>query len=253
MAAPPGRSERDEADDQGERNRQRQTMPHRGADDTAGRVSTLPLTVNTILAFGATLVSLRLASDLVRRARARPSAELLAWAASLMAYATASAALAAGAAGGWHDATFRVYYLFGGLLTAPLLGIGSLLRAGFRRAAPLGLVYSGLALGVAIAMPLSRVVDGSGIPSAQNHLDLFPARVLAIAGNSLGTLAVVAVALATLRRRPLGNVLILAGVAVAALGSALTGLGEASTSAFFAVAAALLYGGVVITSRRASS
>ena len=183
--------------------------------------------VNTILAFGAALVSLRLASDLVRRARRKRSPELTAWAASLVAYAAASAALAAGAAGGWHDATFRVYYLFGGLLTAPLLGIGSLLRAGFRRAAPVGLVYSGLAAGVAVAMPLTRVVDGTGIPSAQSHLDVFPARVLAIAGNSVGTLAVVA------------------GVSVAALGSALTGLGEAGTSAFFAVAAALLYGGVV--------
>ena len=203
--------------------------------------------MNTILAFGAALVSLRLAADLVRRARNKRSPELTAWAASLVAYAAASAALAAGAAGGWHDATFRVYYLIGGLLTAPLLGVGSLLRAGFRRAAPIGLVYSGLAVGVAVAMPLTRVVDGTGIPSAQNHLDVFPARVLAIAGNSLGTLAVVVVALVTIRRRPLGNSLILVGVGVAALGSALTGLGEAGTSAFFAVAAALLYGGVVAT------
>ena len=203
--------------------------------------------MNTILAFAAALVSLRLASDLVRRARIKRSPELTAWAASLVAYAAASAALAAGAAGGWHDATFRVYYLFGGLLTAPLLGVGSLLRAGFRRAAPIGLVYSGIAIGAAVAMPLTRVVSGSGIPSAQSHLEVFPARVLAIAGNSLGTLAVVAVALVTLRRRPLGNGLILGGVGVAALGSALTGFGEAGTSAFFAVAAALLYGGVVST------
>jgi hypothetical protein len=203
--------------------------------------------VNTLLAFGAALVSLRLASDLVRRARAKPSPELVAWAASLVAYAAASAALAAGAAGGWHNATFRVYYLFGGLLTAPLLGVGSLLRVGFRRAVHIGLVYSGLAIGVAVAMPLTLAVSGRGIPSAQSHLDVFPARGLAIAGNSLGTLAVVAVALVTLRRRPLGNSLILAGVGAAALGSALTGLGEAGTSAFFAIAAALLYAGVVAT------
>jgi hypothetical protein len=201
--------------------------------------------VNAILAFAAALVSLRLAADLVRRYRRRATPELAAWAAALAAYAVASAALAAGAAGGWHDVTFRVYYLFGGLLTAPLLGVGSLLRVGTRAAAPVGLLYSGLAIGVALAVPLTHPVSGSSIPSAQDHLDLFPARVLAIAGNSLGTLAVVAVALATMRRRPRGNALILAGVAVAALGSALTGLGEAGTSAFLAAAAALLYGGVV--------
>jgi hypothetical protein len=69
--------------------------------------------------------------------------------------------------------------------------------------------------------------------------------VLAIAGNSLGTLAVVVVALLSIRRRPLGNGLILAGVGVAALGSALAGLGEAESAVFVAAAAALLYGGFV--------
>ena len=55
----------------------------------------------------------------------------------------------------------------------------------------------------------------------------------------------VAVALATFRRRPLGNALILAGVAVAATGSALAGLGAAGGAVFVAVAAALLYAGFV--------
>jgi len=176
---------------------------------------------------------------------------------SLAAYAIAAAALAAGAAGGWDDATFRVYYLFGGLLTAPLFGIGSLLLVRARWAAPLGLLYAGLALGVAVAAPVTQHVEGTAIPRAQDHLDLFPARALAIAGNSAGTLAVVVVVLMTFRRRPVGNVLILGGIAVAAAGSALSGLGEAGTAAFLAAAAVLLYAGVVTgplsrLSRRAS-
>jgi hypothetical protein len=203
--------------------------------------------MSALLSFGAALVSLRLAAELMRRARRDPtrSPELLAWAASLLAYALAAASLAAGAAGGWHDATFRVYYLFGGLLTVPLLAIGSLLRRGHRWPLPLGLAYAGLAVGVALAMPISPGVHGTAIPSAQHHLDVFPARVLAIAGNSLGTLAVVAVAIATIRRRPLGNGLILCGVGAAAIGSALTGVGEAATAALLATAAALFYAGVV--------
>jgi hypothetical protein len=200
--------------------------------------------MNALLAFAAALVSLRLAAELARRARARPAPELVAWAASLTAYAIAAAALAAGAAGGWHDATFRVYYLFGGLLTAPLFGVGSLLRLRVRWAAPAGLLYAGLALGVAVAAPITERVHGSAIPHAQDHLDLFPARVLAIGGNSLGTLVVVAVALATFRRRPLGNGLILCGIGAAAAGSALSGLGEAGVAAFLAAAAVLLYAGV---------
>jgi hypothetical protein len=202
--------------------------------------------MEALLAFAAALLSLRLAGDLFSRYRARRAPEVAAWGASLLAYAAASAALAWGAAAGWDDRAFRVYYLCGGLLTAPLLGIGSLLLSGRRWAAPLGFVYSGLAAGVALATPLTTPVSGTSIPEAQQHLDLWPARILAILGNSLGTLAVVAIALATIRRRPLGNGLILAGVAVAAAGSALAGLGAAQTAVFIAVAVILLYGGFVL-------
>jgi len=200
--------------------------------------------MEALLAFAAALVTLRLAGLLVRRFRARRSPELAAWAASLTAYALATGALAWGSAAGWDAKSFRVYYLCGGLLTAPLLGLGSLLLNRRAWAAPLALVYSGLAAGVALAEPLSAPIDGASIPEAQAHLDLLPARLLAITANSLGTLAVVAVALMTFRRRPLGNALILAGVLVAAAGSALAGLGAAETSAFVAAAAVLLYLGI---------
>ena len=121
-----------------------------------------------------------------------------------------------------------------------------------RFVAPLTLAYVGLAVGVAIAMPLTAQVSGTSIPEAQAYLDLFPARVLAIAANSVGTLAALTVALIGLRRRPLGNGLILAGLLVAALGSAFAGLGEAATAAFSTVAALLLYGGFVLPARVAT-
>jgi hypothetical protein len=205
--------------------------------------------VEALFAFAAALLTLRLTGALASRYRARSEPHLLAWAASLAAYAVASAALAWGAAAGWDDRAFRVYYLFGGLLTAPLLGVGSLVFAGRRWAIPLGLVYAGLALGVAVAVPLMPPVSGESIPEAQEHLDFFPARLLAILGNSLGTLAVVAVALVTIRRRPLGNALILAGVTAAAVGSGVAGLGVAETAVFIASAAALLYAGFLVPRR----
>jgi hypothetical protein len=206
--------------------------------------------VEALLAFGAALLSLRLAGLLAALWRERGSPQLAAWAAALGAYAVASAALAWGAASGWGDTAFRVYYLFGGLLTAPLLGVGSLLLAGRRWAAPVGLVYAGLAVGVLLAEPLTAPVAGDSIPEAQAHLDFLPARLLAILGNSLGTLAVVGVALLTFRRRPLGNALIVAGVAVAAAGSGLAGLGVAETAVFVALGAALLYLGFTRSSAR---
>lgn len=208
--------------------------------------------MEALLAFGAALLSLRLAGLLLGRWREQRRAELAAWSAALASYAVASATLAWGAASGWGDELFRAYYLFGGLLTAPLLGVGSLLLAGRRWAAPLGLFYVGLAVGLAVAVPLTEPVVGDSIPEAQQHLDFVPARLLAVLGNTLGTLAVVAVALLTLRKRPVGNALIVAGVAVAAAGSGLAGLGVAETAAFVALAAVLLYAGFVAAPGRGS-
>jgi hypothetical protein len=204
--------------------------------------------MEALLAFAAALLALRLSGRLAGRWRARRAPELLAWSASLAAYAVAAAALAWGSAAGWTDAAFRLYYVFGGLLTAPLLGAGSLLLLGRRWVIPVVLVYSGLAIGAGIAEPLSAPVQGDEIPHAQDHLDYFPLRILAIAGNLAGTAAVVGVAAATIRRRPLGTGLILAGVAVAAVGSAVAGLGVAQTAAFFAIASAFLYAGFTVSS-----
>ncbi len=201
--------------------------------------------MEVVIAFAGALISLRLAASLSDRWRADRRPELVVWAASLASFAIASGALAWGAAAGWNAPAFRVYYLFGGLLTAALLGAGSLVRAGVRGVVPITLVYAGIAIGVAIATELTVPVTGSEIPDAREHLELFPARVLAIVGNTVGTLAAVAVAAAGLRRRRIGNSLVLLGIATAAIGSTIAGLGEGSSAAFAVVAAALLYGGFV--------
>ena len=202
--------------------------------------------MDALLAFAAALLSFRLAGRMAARFRARHAPELALWAASLLSFAVASAALAWGAAYGWSAPAFRVYYLFGGLLTAALLGAGSLVLNGRRWALPVVIAYVGFALGVAVASPLDGPITGTEIPEAQEHLEFVPTRLAAVLGNSLGTLAVLAVALLSFRRRPLGNALILAGVTVAALGSALFGLGVAGNAASLALAAGLLYGGFVV-------
>ena len=201
--------------------------------------------MDALVAFAAALISLRLAGLLAARWRASRRPELLAWSAGLAAYAVAAAAIAWGEAHGWDGRAFRVYYAAGALLTAPLLGAGSLLLAGRRKAAPIALVYAGLAIGISVAMPLHGAFAAYGIPDAQHHLAFLPARLLAILANSLGTLAVVGVALRSLRKRPLGNTLIVAGIAAAAIGSGLAGLGAAGSAVGIAVGAALLYAGFV--------
>jgi hypothetical protein len=189
--------------------------------------------VDVLLSFAAALVSLRLAGPLVRGRR-------YAWAAGLLSFAAACAAMAWGAAHGWDAAAFRVYYLAGALLSAPLLGLGSLSLAGRRWAGSLALAYTGLAIGIASAMPVHGSFAGTHVPRAQDHVDTLP-RVVAIAGSSLGALAVIVVAVLTLRRRLLGNALVVAAVAAAAAASALTQTAVAGAAACFTLSAALLY------------
>jgi len=208
--------------------------------------------VEALLAFLAALLCLRLSGNLFRRFRGRRAPELAAWSAALAAYALAAGALAWGAAYGWNEPAFRVYYLGGALLTAALLGTGSALLVGRRWIAPVALLYVGLAVGIAVAVPLVGPVSGTDVPRAQDVLDLWPARMLAIAANSLGTLTLVGVALATFSRRPLGNALLVAGVAVAAIGSGLAGLGVGALGPAIAVAAVLLYAGIVAPTKPAA-
>lgn len=201
--------------------------------------------MDALVAFAAALLAFRLAGLLAARYRSSRRPELFAWSAGLAAYAVAAAAIAWGEAAGWDERAFRVYYAAGALLTAPLLGAGSLLLAGRRRAAPVALVYTGFAVGIALVVPVHGTFAAHGIPLAQDHLDFVPARLLAIVANILGTLAVVVVALRSIRRRPLGNGLIIAGIAAAAAGSALSGLGAAGSAVGIAAGAVLLYGGFV--------
>lgn len=198
--------------------------------------------MDVLLSFAAALVSLRLAGSLAR-------SRSYAWAGGVVAFAAAAGAMAWGAAHGWDEPAFRVYYLAGALLSAPLLGVGSLRLVRRREAGPLGLLYAGLAVGVAAAMPVHGSFNGTSVPRAQDHLDALP-RVVAIAGSSLGALAVLAVALLTLRRRPLGNALVVAAVAAAAAASALTQTAVSAAAACFALAAALLYASVTVSRAR---
>jgi len=205
--------------------------------------------VNALLAFGAALLAFRLAGALVRRWRETHRPELAAWAWSLAAYAVAAGAIAWGEAAQWDARAFRVYYAAGALLTAPLLGVGSLLLAGSRRASGAGLLYAGLAIGIALAMPVHGAFAGHVIPPAQDHLDVIPARLLAIVANTLGTLAVIVVAARSWKQRPVGNALIVLGVAAAAAGSGIGGLGAGGAAVGIALGVLLLYAGFTVARR----
>ena len=92
-------------------------------------------------------------------------------------------------------------------------------------------------------MPVHGAFAAHGIPPAQDHLGLVPARLLAIVANALGTLAVVVVAAALAPPAPGRQHADRAGVAAAAVGSGIAGLGAGGAAIGIAVGAALLYAG----------
>ena len=204
------------------------------------------LGVDALLAFVAALIALRLSGDLVRRWRSRRAPELAAWAGGLGAYAVAAGALAWGTRRRLERC--RVSRLLPRRRASHRRPARS--RLAPPRAPSLGRAARARVHG---ARDRDRRRDpaadatspGTGIPDAQDVLDLWPARILAILGNSLGTLAVLAVALLTFRARPVGNLLILAGIAVAGIGSGLAGLGVGALAPAIVVAALLLYAGFV--------
>jgi hypothetical protein len=204
--------------------------------------------VEAILAFGAMAVSLALAVRMAIRWHVRHASELLAWSAGMFAYAVACAALGWGTAAGWDTGLFRVYFLFGGLLTPPLLAAGSLLLKKQGWAIPLVSAYTALSIGVVTFVSVDRV-SGKEIPDVGDQLDFMPGRLVAVIGNVAGTVVVIVAALLTIRARPFGNLLIMAAMVVASVGSLFSGVALAAAVAATAV---LLYGGFALPSLRRS-
>ena len=90
-----------------------------------------------------------------------------------------------------------------------------------------------------------RLRRGHGIPAAQDHLAFLPARLLAILANVARDARRGRGRAPLLPQAPARERLIIAGIAAAATGSGLAGLGAAGSAIGIAVGAVLLYAGFV--------
>ena len=194
------------------------------------------------------------------------SKHLLAWFVSMAAFVVASVALWAGAAFGWEVATFRVFYLFGAILSVPPLALGTLYLLGNEKTADLIAVavaaLSLFAVGVLAAAPTTGGLSVIGLPRGADVFSGLP-RLLAAFASIAGTLVVIAGAIWTLQQNKKRQQSaprqitprIKAGVSLIALGTITLGLGGASNSvaeemtAFalsLAVGAAFLFAGFLL-------
>jgi hypothetical protein len=210
----------------------------------------------------ATAASAAFAVAVLRQYAARGRSYQLAWGVALSMFALASLALAVGVAAGWTPLGFKAYYLFGALLNVPWLALGTVNLLGgrlARRAYLAGLLLFTAASTVLLALaPVAGADLTVRVPEGKAFLPV-PVRVLAVLGNSVGTVVVVGGAVASglalrhrreLRPRFEGNLLIALGVLLAASGGVFAFLDRSDKlAAGLALGACVMYAGF----RRASA
>ena len=215
----------------------------------------------------AAAVAVTLAALLLARGLLRRRAHLLAWGSALALFAVGCLALLWGAWASWTAGVFRAYYLAGGVLCVPVLGLGTVWLLAPRLARGLTVVvvaFAVVATPVVLKAETRQNVAPDKVPEGKKLFDP-PPRRFAEFGNIAGTLLVVggtaaAVSRARRRRRrgessPLdgryvqANLLITAGVVVAAGGGLFLFLGDAaSKSVPLALAAILIFCGYLRSS-----
>ncbi len=211
----------------------------------------------------AAAASAAFAVAVLRQYAARRRPYQLAWGIALSMFTVASLALMAGVVAGWSPVSFKLYYLFGAVLNVPWLALGTVeLLAGpaARRAYLAALAAFTLVSVVLVALARVTAADLAGrlLPEGKEFLPV-AVRVLAVVGNTVGTLVVVGGAVASglamrsrrdLRPRFEGTLLIALGVLLAASGGVLAFLASSDKLALgLAVGASVMYLGF----RRASA
>jgi hypothetical protein len=218
------------------------------------------------LAAAATLLSTAFALSTFERWLDRRRRYELAWTVALVLFAAGSAALWAGAALGWSDLAFRLFYLFGAVVNVPVLALGTVLLLASARAgrwATTGvLLFAGFGAGVVLAAPLTRPIAGTSLPQGSDVFGPLP-RALAAVGSAGGAMVVLggavwsAVRLAR-RHAPgtrglvVGNALIAAGTLVLGAGGILNSAVDAMDAFSISLVAgiALVFAGFVVASAR---
>lgn len=219
--------------------------------------------MQSALAAGAALVALAFAMATFERWLAGHRRHELAWSVSLLLFSLGAGCLLVGAANGWDEWTFRLFFLFGAILNVPFLALGTVYLLGGRRRGDVCAVVVSLtaafATGVMLVAPLRAPVPVDQLPRGQDVFGVLP-RVLAAVASGGGALVVIGGAVWSawrLRRGPLlvANLLIAAGTLVLSAGGLLNSVleeMEAFAVTLVAGITVLFAGFLVATGRRSA-
>ena len=122
--------------------------------------------MQSALAAGAALVALGFAMATFERWLAGRRRHELAWSVSLLLFSLGAGCLLVGAANGWDEWSFRLFFLFGAILNVPFLALGTVYLLGGQRrgdVCAIGVSLTGaFAAGVLLVAPLRA---GAGPPA----------------------------------------------------------------------------------------
>lgn len=183
--------------------------------------------LHTALATGAALVALAFALSTFERWLDGRRRHELAWSVALAMFAVASFALAAGAALGWGQVGFRIFYLFGAITNVPVLALGTVYLLGGQRrgdawAVAIALVVA-FSAGVLAVAPFRADLPADELAQGSDVFGPLP-RVLAATASGAGALVIVAGALwSAARARGRGRRRMVAANVLIAVGTVLTG------------------------------
>ncbi len=151
------------------------------------------VSTQSALAAAAALVALALAMCTYERWLAARRPHELAWTVSLAMFFVGAAALWFGAANGWDDVSFRIFYLFGAVVNVPFLALGTVYLLGNRRRADRWTaavaLASAFAAGVVLEAPLQAPVPADRLPRGSEVFGALP-RVLAAVASGVGATVV---------------------------------------------------------------
>ena len=210
----------------------------------------------TALGVAAALLGVAFALSTYERWLARRHRHDLAWTGALSMFAVASGALAAGAAGGWNEPAFRVFYLFGAIVNVPFLALGTVYLLGGRRTGDRWGVavclFAAFAAGVVVSADLTGSIQPDELPRGSEVFGVLP-RVLAASASGLGALVVFAGAVWSAVRYRRGrllaaNVLIALGTAVTSASGLLNSVLDEMTGFAVALVAgiAVIFAGFIV-------
>jgi hypothetical protein len=148
----------------------------------------------TAFAAAATLIAVAFACCTYERWLRRRKRHELAWTAAMLLFAAGAGAFWWATANGWSPWSFRLFYLTGGVLTVPVLALGTVyllggVRLGDRVALAVALVGA-YAAGVVATAPLRRPLDPDRLNEGREVFGAAP-RVLAAVGSGLGATVVI--------------------------------------------------------------